>query len=214
MQGRNVVMIVDNCPAHPEVSGLKPINIVFATKYHFLYTADGSGDNQVCLLSYSNSNGMFKFCCRRSSLFKNYLITKIEAYNLEKKVELCGVKLSLSYEMPLAIIKEFETESVIKGYHAYMNDWTPILGENLSTRPEPETKIDKYVVAVTKDAEVIGNLKKGKTGRYAKTVFYFLRVNPMKTVSITGTGNSLSQKFPAQFDSTEKKNIIIEVLKK
>ena len=68
------------------------------------------------------------------------MITKIEAYNMEEKVELCGVKLSLSYEMPLVIIKEFETESVIKGYHAYMNDWTPILAENLSTRPEPENE--------------------------------------------------------------------------
>ena len=66
--------------------------------------------------------------------------------------------------MPLVIIKEFETESVIKGYHIYMNDWKPILGENLSTRPEPENEIDKYTVTVTKDAWVIGNLKKGKTG--------------------------------------------------
>ena len=37
---------------------------------------------------------------------------------MEEKVELCGVKLSSFYEMPLVIIKEFETESVIKGYHA------------------------------------------------------------------------------------------------
>ena len=100
---------------------------------------------------------------------KNYLITKIEAYDMEEKVELCGVKLSSSYEMPLVIIKEFETESVIKGYHAYMNDWTPIVGENLSTRLEPENEIDKYAVAVTKDARGIGHLKKGKSGRYAKT---------------------------------------------
>ena len=68
--------------------------------------------------------------------------------------------------MPLVIIKEFETESVIKGYHAHLNDWTPILGENLSTRPEPENEI-----VVAKDARVIGHLKKGKTGRYTKTVF-------------------------------------------
>ena len=79
-----------------------------------------------------------------------------------EKVEICGVILSSSYEMPLIIIKE----SVIKGYHAHMNDWTPILGENLSTRPKPENEIDKYAVAVTKDARVIGHLKKGKTGRY------------------------------------------------
>ena len=74
---------------------------------------------------------------------KNSLITKKEAYDMKQKVELCGLKLSSSYEMPLVIIKEFETESVIKGYHAYMNDWAPILGENLSTRPEPESEIDK-----------------------------------------------------------------------
>ena len=71
---------------------------------------------------------------------------------MDEKVGLRGVKLFSSYEMPLVIIKEFETESVIKGYHAYMNDWTAILGENLSTRPESESEIDKYAVAVTKDA--------------------------------------------------------------
>ena len=37
---------------------------------------------------------------------------------MEEKVELCVVKLSSFYEMPLVIIKEFETKSVIKGYHA------------------------------------------------------------------------------------------------
>ena len=133
---------------------------------------------------------------------------------MEEKVELWGVKLSSSYEMPLVIIKEFETESVIKGYHAYMNDWTPLLGENLSTRSEPKNEIDKYAVAVTKDARVIGHLKKGKTGRYAKTVFYFLRANLMNTISITVTGKGLmlemgkACKFPAQFYSKEKKNIL------
>ena len=111
---------------------------------------------------------------------------------MAEKVELCGVKLSLSYEMPLVIIKEFETESVIKGYHAYMNDWTPILGENLSTRPESESEIDKYAVAVTKDAQVIGHLKKGKTGQYAKTIFCFLWANPMNTARIPVTGKRVN----------------------
>ena len=120
---------------------------------------------------------------------KNSLITKIKAKveNMEEKVELCGVKLSSSYEMPLVIIKEFETESVIKGYHAYMNDWTPLLGENLSTRLEPENEIDKYSVAVTKDARLVVHLNKGKTGRYAKTIFYFLRANLVNSASITIT---------------------------
>ena len=133
---------------------------------------------------------------------------------MKEKVELCGVKLSSSYEISQLITIEFETESVIKGYHTYMNDWTPILGENLSTRSEPENEIDKYAVAITKDARVIGHLKKGKTGRYAKTVFYFLRANLMNTISITVTGKGLmlemgkACKFPAQFYSKEKKNIL------
>ena len=74
----------------------------------------------------------------------------------------CHLKISSSYGIPLVIIEELETESV-------MNDW--ILGENLSSCPEPESEIDKYAVAVTKGARVIGHLKKGKTGRYAKTFF-------------------------------------------
>ena len=69
-----------------------------------------------------------------------------------------------------------------------MNDWTPILEENLSTRPEPENKIDKYVVAVTKDARLIGHLKKEKL----VTVFYLLQANPMNTASITVTGISVN----------------------
>ena len=96
---------------------------------------------------------------------------------------------------------------------------TPILGENLSTRPEPETEIDNYVVAVTKNARVIGHLKNGKTGRYAKTVFYFSRANPINTASIIVTGKWVNfgdgqgLKIPCTilFKGEEK---YVEVLKK
>ena len=60
---------------------------------------------------------------------------------MEEGVELGDVKLSSSYEMLLVTIKGFETESLIKGYHTHMNDWIPILGENLSAHPEPENEI-------------------------------------------------------------------------
>ena len=111
---------------------------------------------------------------------------------MEEKVELCGVELSSSCEVLVVIIKEFKTEPVIKGYHAYMNDWTSILGENLSTLSEPENEIDKYAVLVTKYARVIGHLKKLKTGWYTKTAFYFLRANPMNTGCITVTGKRVN----------------------
>ena len=47
-------------------------------------------------------------------------------------------------------------------------------------------------MAVTKDARVIGQLKKGKTGRYLETVIYFLRANPMSTACITVTGKRVN----------------------
>ena len=111
---------------------------------------------------------------------------------MEEKIEPCGIRFSSSYKMLLVIIKEFETESVVKWYNAYLNDWTPILGEKLSTCPEPENKIDKYAVAVTKDARVIGHLRKRKSGWYAKTVFYFLRANLINTASVTVTGKRVN----------------------
>ena len=100
-----------------------------------------------------------------------------------------------------------------------MNNWTPILGENLSTRPEPKNEIDKYAMAVTTDARVIGHLKKGKTGRYAKTVFYFPRANPMNAARITDTGKTVN--FGNEQDMQipciilfKREEIYIEALKK
>ena len=55
-----------------------------------------------------------------------------------------------------------------------MNDWTQILGEDLSKRSEPKNEIGKYAIAVTKDAQVIGHLIKEKTDQYTKSIFDFL----------------------------------------
>ena len=74
-------------------------------------------------------------------------------------------------------------------------------------------------VDFTKDAQVIGHLKKEKTGRYAKTVFYFLRANPVNTASITvmekrvnfGDRQGLPISCTILFKEEEKYN---EVLKK
>ena len=93
-----------------------------------------------------------------------------------------------------------------------MSDWTPILGENKSTRPEPENEVDKYDVAVTNGARVIGHLKKGKTGRYAKTVFCSYELIQWTLLVLLSQGKELTLemdkacKFPAQFFSREKKN--------
>ena len=62
----------------------------------------------------------------------------------------------------------------VKGYQVYKRVWTPISNEVLQTRREPENPTDKYAVYVLKDGKVVGHLKKGSNGRFAKIIVYFL----------------------------------------
>ena len=49
MQGREVAIIVDNCPANPDISGLKAINLPFLSPNT---TSCTEPMDQVCLLYY------------------------------------------------------------------------------------------------------------------------------------------------------------------
>ena len=89
-------------------------------------------------------------------------------FNLSWEVTICDLNFPTSYEIPVIVLNEFETISNITCYHAYMNSWKPIIGENLKTFPEhrqtfpePESIIDKHIVTVLKDSQVVGHLTKG-----------------------------------------------------
>lgn len=78
---------------------------------------------------------------------------------------------------PRCTLASFEIDSHVKGYHAYQNEWVPVVNEKVMAQTEPENVVDKYAVCVLSGEDVVGHLKKGKNGRFAKTVFYFLRVD-------------------------------------
>ena len=79
----------------------------------------------------------------------------------------------------------FEIDSHVKGYHAYLDDWKPCRGEVLlQAIPEPNNAVDKYAVCVLRDGEVVGHLKRGKRGRFAKTIFYFLEADQHSSCSV------------------------------
>ena len=42
---------------------------------------------------------------------------------------------------------------------------------------EPDNAVDKYVVAVMNKGRIVGHLIKWKSGKFAKTIFFFLRTN-------------------------------------
>lgn len=64
---------------------------------------------------------------------------------------MCDLIFLTSFEIPVIVCNEFENKSYIQGYHPYMNNWKPIIGENLQTHAEAEDILDKYVAAVLKD---------------------------------------------------------------
>ena len=93
---------------------------------------------------------------------------------------------------PTEILVDFEMDSFIKGYHAYRFDWNPKVNEVLKAIPEPTNPVDKYAVCVLVDEEVTGHLKRGKDGRFAKTIFYFLRADPHSSCIATVKGKAVN----------------------
>ena len=82
---------------------------------------------------------------------------------------------NIKNSMETILLTCYEIESTATGYHLYRNSWKPIIEEVLNTFNEPQNEVDKYAVSVLdSDNTVVGHLRKGKSGKYAKTIFYFL----------------------------------------
>ena len=57
----------------------------------------------------------------------------------------------------------------------YKDIWTPKQGEQLEVLMEPDNRMDKFAVCVKINEKIVEHLKNGTSGRFAKTIFYFLR---------------------------------------
>ena len=88
----------------------------------------------------------------------------------------------------IVLLVNFETPSYIKGYHEYQKIWTPFLQEELCGEMEPANPVDKYAVAVKKNNVVVGHLPLGCSGKFAKTIFYFLRADEWSECKVIVTG--------------------------
>ena len=63
------------------------------------------------------------------------------------------------------------------------------LGETLEVQCEPENPVDKYAVCLKTDNWItIGHFKKGESGRFAKTIFYYLPSHPDTKCTAIVTG--------------------------
>ena len=56
------------------------------------------------------------------------------------------------------IVEMLSTQSFIRGYHPYMDVWTPVEDEMLRLIPEPTNPGDKNAVAVMKEEQIVGHV--------------------------------------------------------
>ena len=93
-------------------------------------------------------------------------------------------------DIPIVAVTSTDIVSNIKGYYVYKSVWAPTLQEQVYGEIEPHNPVDKY--AVTVDEKVVGHLPLGENGKFAKTIFYFLRADPYGKCNITVTGKALN----------------------
>ena len=100
----------------------------------------------------------------------------------------------LEGELPIILIQEYEIVFHILGYHEYQRNWIHFVGEKLTRRMVPENVMDKYTVAVINNDTEVGHLMKGEGGKFAKTIFYFLRSDELNSCTSVVTGRAVNKK--------------------
>ena len=99
---------------------------------------------------------------------------------------------AMNEELTIVTINSFEIVSNVKRYHVYQGNWVPKNGETLLTEREPGNPKDKYAVCEKKNECILGLLPLGKTGNFAKTIFYFLRAYKYSVCEVEITGRSVN----------------------
>ena len=78
---------------------------------------------------------------------------------------------------PIILEKLYEIEAFVMSHHVHKQTWAPFVGEKLDAAMQPNNIKDKYTVAIFQGGrnKVIGHLPLEKSGKFAKTIFYFLK---------------------------------------
>ena len=61
--------------------------------------------------------------------------------NMELNAEVLE-KMFNEEEVPVIALKEFETDTYVKGHHFYKDIWTPKIGENLDAQIKPNNPVN------------------------------------------------------------------------
>ena len=98
-------------------------------------------------------------------------------------------------KIPIILEKLYEIEAFAMGHHVYKQTWTPFVEEKLDAAMQPSNIKDKYAVAIFQGGrnKVIGHLPLGKSGKFAKLIFYFLKSAKENRCQIIVLGNVVNK---------------------
>ena len=113
---------------------------------------------------------------------------KIIGLFYEEKRKMIVTRIILDQnEIKVIVTRNFEMVSYVKGYHVYKTLWNPLIGEFILCERVPDNPMDKYAVCVKKEDKIVAHLPLGKSGKFPKTVFYFLRPDEFSSCKIVVT---------------------------
>ena len=98
-------------------------------------------------------------------------------------------------KMPVVMGKSNEMEAFVMVYHVYRETWKLFAGEKLDRAMRPDNVKNKYAVSFFQEGKkkVIGHLPLGKSGKFPKTIFYFLKVAKESRYQIIVLGKAVNQ---------------------
>ena len=96
--------------------------------------------------------------------------------------------ICLQDKVPIVLITTLDLETFVKRHHVYKDIWTPKQGEQLDVLIEPDNRMYKLAVYVKINEKIVGNLEKGTSRMFAKTIFYFLRSDAYSSAWAKVTG--------------------------
>ena len=114
-------------------------------------------------------------------------------------------------KIPVVLEKSYEIEAFVMGHHVYKETWTSFVREKLDTAMRPNNVKDKYAVTSFQEGKkkIIGHVPFRKSGKFAKTTFYFLKSAKENRYQII---DGLGMKVPSQLLFTAKEKFI-DILK-
>ena len=114
----------------------------------------------------------------------------------------------------------FQFDSYVRGYHAYMNIWKPLLGECLKCVKEPTNEGDKHAVAVVRINSLGKEVVVGHMPKFISMIASMFLSLSWCTLSIEGTGKGVNRgagyglEIPAKFHFYGPENAIVWIRSK